>query len=282
MLASCGRSAQELGGRSNPVVITFVPSMGADRVRLAADAIVQVLSEKTRLAVEAHLPSDYAGAVEALCDDKAHVGMLNPFGYIVAHQRGCADMALAAERFGSREYNGQIIARAGSGITSLADLRGHSFCRPDAYSASGWIMPAIMMQTAGVDPATELGTVTDSGDHLSVVQAIYRGECDAGATFVDARAEVADSLPDVNDVVLVIANTARIPTGGVSFNPEVPAEVRDSLISAFQDMSRSRDGRTMLVELYSWSGLTQADDSSYDSFRQILEAAGIDIQQVGQ
>ncbi len=276
-LSACAPAEPELGEEENPVIISFVPSADADAVLASAEAITDVLSEKTGLAIDAVVPTSYVGAIEAMCDGENHASALNTFSYVVAHERECADVALASVRFGSPTYTGQIIARADSGIESVEDLAGKTFCRPDEFSTSGWIIPSITMAAAGIDPETGLAEVIDAGGHTGVVRAVYDGDCDAGATFVDARSNIAEESPDVNDVVVIVATSAEIPNDTIAFRPDVPAEVRDAIVSAFLEMAGNEEESVILQELYSWEGLIEVDDSFYDPFRQVLDASGIDV-----
>lgn len=277
-LSACAPAEPDLGTDENPIIISFVPSADADAVLASAEAITDVLEERTGLTIEAVVPTSYVGAIEALCDGENHASALNTFSYVVAHERECADVALASVRFGSPTYTGQIIARADSGIQSLEDLAGKTFCRPDEFSTSGWIIPSITMAAAGVDPETGLTEVIDAGGHTGVVRAVYDGDCDAGATFVDARTNIAEESPDVNEVVAVIATSAEIPNDTIAFRPDLPEETHDALVNAFIDMANDPDDNVILQELYSWESLIEVDDSFYDPFRQVLDASGIDVQ----
>ncbi len=267
-----------LGTEENPFVFVFVPSGDADVILASATAITDVVSEKTGLVIESQVPVSFIAAVEAMCAGEAHAGALNTFSYVLAHERGCADVDLVSERFGSTFYTGQIITRADSGITSIEDLAGKTFCRPDPDSTSGWIIPSIAMRAAGINPDTDLAEVIDAGGHTGVVRAVYNGDCDAGSTFTDARTNVAEEFPDVNEVVVVIATSPEIPNDTVSYRPDVPAEIVDAISGALLSMTEDEAEMEILAALYSWSGLQKVEDSFFDPFRQTLEAAGINIE----
>jgi len=276
-LSACAPKEPELGSAENPIIISFVPSADAAEVLASATQITDVLSEKTGLTITAVVPTSYVGAIEAMCNGEAAAAALNTFSYVVAHERGCADVALASVRFGSATYTGQIITRADSGINSIADLAGKSFCRPDEFSTSGWIIPSITMAANGVNPDTDLTEVIDAGGHTGVVRGVYNGDCDAGATFVDARTNIQEEAPDVLDVVVVIATSAEIPNDTMSWATDVPTEIRDKVDAALIEMAANPDENAILQELYSWESLIEVEDSFYDPFRQVLEASGIDI-----
>jgi phosphonate transport system substrate-binding protein len=269
---------QGLGTEENPVIWSFVPSQDSEQVLTGAQQIADLIEEKTGIVVRTNIATEYAGVIEAMCNGEAHMGALNTFGYVLASERGCAEVAVASVRYGSTFYTGQIVAGADTGIESLEDLNGKTFCRPDPLSTSGWIIPSIMMQANGIDPDTDLAQVLDANGHDGVITAVYNGDCDAGATFVDARSNVEDELADVKDKVLVIETSPEIPNDTISFSTEVPQEIRDQITEALLEIGSDEQYLEVLEETYSWQGLEAKDDSFYDPFRQVLDASGVDIE----
>ncbi len=275
----CGAYCPEpVGTEENPLVWVLVPSQDTEAVLAGADEIAAAIEEATGLVVEPLVTTDYTGAVEAMCNGEAHMGALNTFNYVLAHARGCAEVEVASVRFGSTFYSGQLVTRADSGIETVADLAGKTFCRPDPTSTSGWVIPSITMQANGVNPETDLEEIVDAGGHDGVIIAVYNGDCDAGSTFVDARGNVAEEFPDVNDVVVVIEESAPIPNDNISFVPDVEASIREQVIAVFLDLAGTEEGLEILNSVYSWSGMEVVEDSFYDGFRQQLEAAGLSIE----
>ena len=49
-------------------------------------------------------------------------------------------------------------------------------------------------------------------------------------------------------------------------------------MGAFLDLAGSEEGLAILNSVYSWSGVQIVDDDFYDGFRQQLEAAGLNIE----
>ena len=271
-------AAPELGTADNPLVFTFEPSADAGKVLASAEPITARLSELSGLTIKAEVPTSYVASVEAMCSGEAHIGALATFAYVLASSRGCAEVALVSVRSGASYYTGQIITKADSGIKTIADLKGKTFCRGEATSTSGWIMPSLLMKANGVDPDKDLKDIKDTGGHDKTVQAVYDGECDAGATFGDARTLVAEAHPDVNDKVVVIATTDNIPNDSVAFAPDVPEEVRAKVVKALMDMAANETDLKLLGDLYRWTGLEEQTDAFYDPFRQFLDAAGVKVE----
>jgi phosphonate transport system substrate-binding protein len=206
---------------------------------------------------------------------------LATFAYIMAADMGVAEAALVSVRRGSAFYNGQIIAGADSGVKTLTDFKGKTFARVDPLSTSGWIIPMITLKAAGVDPTRDM-KVVDAGSHDAVVAAVYNGEVDGGACFVDARTNIQKEHPDVMDKVVVLQVTVNIPNDGVQFHPSVPAELREKIVAALLKIAGTDEGKTALNTAYQWTALERHDDTFYDPFRQVLQAAGIKPEELMQ
>ena len=278
LLTSCGPG--KLGTEKNPIVWVFVPSGETERVTAGAESVVAMLEAETGLFFEVRVATEYAGAIEAMCADpaEAHMSSLATFAYVMAADRGCAEVAMLSVRFGSPTYNGQILVHADSGITDISQLAGKTFCRPDPLSASGWVVPSIMIKGAGVDPDTGLAEVVDAGSHDAVAAAVYDGTCDAGATYVDARTRIEEDYPDVMEQTVVIAIEPDIPNDGVQFQSAMPQELRDQIVAGLLAIAATEEGVEALKTAYQWEELIVADDSFYDAFRQILQAAGVSAE----
>jgi phosphonate transport system substrate-binding protein len=186
------------------------------------------------------------------------------------------------ERFGATYYNGQINVNADAGVESLEDLEGKVMCWVDPNSTSGYIIPRIMLAAEGVDPDEAFAQTVEAGSHNNVIIQVYNGECDAGATYVDARSAVEEDFPDVTEQVLVLAETTDIPNDSVAFIEEFPEEMRQEIVSALLDIASTEEGQEALNTLYSIDNLQEADDSFYDEFRADLSRAGIDIEELAE
>ena len=271
-----------LGSEENPLIWSFVPSGEMERVSAGAGEVADLVFEKTGIYIKTNVATEYAGVIEALASDppEAHMASLATFSYVLAADRGVAEAALVSVRYGSPTYNGQFIAGRNTGISRVSDLRGKTFARPDPLSTSGWIIPMLTMRAAGVNPETDLTEIVDAGSHDSVVAAVYNGDVDAGATYVDARSRIEDDYPDVMDKVVVIDVTEDIPNDGVQFSPVVPADLREKIVTALLEIAATDEGKAALKTAYQWNALERHDDTFYDPFRQVLQAAGLDITEL--
>src|SRR3990170_4961665 len=278
LLPACGAGTPELGTEENPIQWVFVPSGELERVTAGAQSVADLIFSETGLVIETFVATDYTAAIEAMCADpaQAQIGSLATFAYITAADRGCAEAELVSVRRGSTSYNGQIIFNVNSGIVAgdYSTLAGMTYCGSEETSTSGWIIPSIMMRSGGIDIEADI-EVTWSGSHDATASQVYAGDCDFGGTFVDARTTIEEAYPDVMDVVGVFEVSIPIPNDGVQYATEFPRELRDQINTALLAIAQTTEGQEALDTAYQWGGLEQHDDTFYDPFRQLLDAAGV-------
>lgn len=282
LLASCAPKEAELGTEENPIILSFVPSGDTPDIIASADVIADLLSEKTGYVIKGNVATSYSAVIEAMGTGKAHMGTLATFAYILANQKYGVECALVSVRYGTAYYNGEIIAGADTGITKLEDLKDKTMCWVDATSASGYIVPRIMVMAAGVDPDTDLAQQIEVGSHDGVALAVYQGDCDAGACYIDARDKIEDDFPDVKEKTIVIAESPEIPNDGLQFIKDFPPEMRENIVKAFLEIMDTEEGVEVMGKAYGWAAVTEKDDSFYDGFRAVLDASGIDVEELAK
>lgn len=295
VLAGCGSKASTLGTADNPIVVAFEPSGTSQEITTGGQELLDQLSQETGLTFKGVVPTSYAALTEAMGSGNAQIGWMATFAYILAHQKGYADVALITSRFGSDHYGSQFIANVSSGFTpanttekpateadlpTLLQFKGKTPCFADPESTSGYVIPLIFLKKAGLTDA-DIPDPVFTGGHTQTVTSIYTGGiCDYGATFVDARSNITEDHPDVKDVVQIVFKTEPIiPNDNMSYAPDMPQNLRDQITNAMVKIAGTEAGKTALNDLYQIEGLTLVDDTAYDQFRSYLTASGIDLSQ---
>jgi len=285
--------AGELGSPEKPIIITFVPSGDVPTITKAGNETVECLGKITGLSYKIEVGTSYAVSIEAMGAGKAHAGFLATFAAILAREKYGIEPALVASRAyatndldpdkdlkGTQQtfYKGQFITKKGSGIKSIADLKGKTFCGVDATSTSGWIIPSINLKANGIDPAKDLKAVTYAGSHDNVVIAVYKGDCDAGATYVDARdaPAVLKAYPDVKDKVEPFFISIRIPNDGLQFIKGFDPKLRDATVDGLLSMMADPGGKAVVKRAYTYDALQKVPVTFYDEFKDLLKKAGVD------
>jgi phosphonate transport system substrate-binding protein len=287
--------AGELGSPDEPIVLAFVPSGDTGKITKAGNAIAECLSKMTGLSYKIEVGTTYAASIEAMGANKAHVGFLNTFSILLAREKYGIEPALINLRKYSTNaidpdkdlagklspyYKGQFITQAASGIKTLADLKGKTFCFVDPNSASGYIIPRIILKANGIDPEKDLKATQNAGSHPNVAVAVYKGDCDAGVTFIDvltdAAANLKEKFPDIATKVVAFADSDRIPNDGVQYVKSLDPAIKDATTTALLAMAADKGGVAVLGNLYSINGYSKLDKPYYEDFGAVLKKAGVD------
>ncbi len=206
----------------------------------------------------------------------------NSLLYVILKARQGARLVAADRRgaFGVRT-RGAIIARAGSGIETVADLAGKRFVFGPQWAPFGFLAPYALLLEGGVDPETDLGYYAiphGSWKHEKAIYAVLYGAFDAGAApLIDLEEMAADGKIAADDFV-VLARSDPAPYCTVAAAPGVPASwverVRDALLAAGPDTTAEVDGeRLAVLKRALLTGFDAVSDADYDPVRAWARAA---------
>lgn len=169
-----------IGSPEHPIKVLFVPSVDAQVIVSGGEIMAQALNEATGLTFEVVVPTSYAATIEEMCASPSDtMGFIPGLGYALASQLCGVDVAFKAIRFGYSEYWAQILVPRDSDIDSLDDLDGLKWGYGDPGSTSGYMVPLVMFQEAGISPEP----VETGGSHNGAALALYNGSVDFATTF---------------------------------------------------------------------------------------------------
>lgn len=276
------------GSKENPIRIALVPSQEAGKVVTSANKLIDILHVKTGYWFVTYTPSNYIVAVEAFGTNKADIGFLNTFSYILAQRKYGAEAVLKiVRRNGDTTYGGQFIAHVDSRINSLKDLHGKRVAFVDPASASGYILPKAQLNSVGVQPAQEVFAQR----HDNVVMMVYQRQVDAGAAYYsapdretgetqDAVALVLKQYPDAHKKLKTICYTERIANDPIIFRKNFPREMRESIVSTLVEIFHTPEGKKIMSGLYGIEGLLPCRDEDYEPLRRMLKEQGMDVEEL--
>jgi phosphonate transport system substrate-binding protein len=171
-----------------------------------------------------------------------------------------------------RQFHSLFITRANSGITSLAQLKGKTFCFGDINSTSGHLYPYLAMKKAGISGDKSLKSFRYTGSHPATIQGVAAGVCDAGAVDetvwksmaadhkLPADLKVFKSFGPFADYVWV----ARKDLG--------PQE-RQAVAAAFLRLQPGRDAK--VLDILRGQHFIRADDKSYADVERTAKELGL-------
>ena len=284
----------ELGQPENPLILALPPSANSQAEIDAATLIAAQLTERTGYTVVTVIPDSDAALVEAFQKGNAHIALLVPYGYALAHKNESVKAAFAVVKDGKSLYGSQFLATRKAGFTSyfnpldeintikearvaLAQFADKKPCWSDERSPSGYVIPLGFLKANEI--ATRPAAFVEG--HPTVVRSLYAGGiCDLGATYIDARKfpSLEDQFPDLIEQVVVIWRIPEIiPYNVMVFSARMPQPMRDLFTSIIPVIMQTDEGKAAFKTLYEIDELQQVNDGFYNEFRTYLDASGLDL-----
>lgn len=275
-------ATQATGYVPESLTVQFVPSQNADTLEAKAKPLEKLLSDKIGIPVKVSVSTDYNTIVEAMASKKVDVGFLPPTAYVLAKEKGAAEVILQAQRFGVKEetgeptnelvdfYKSMIIVKKDSPIQTVADLKGKKIAYQNVTSSAGYVWPAALLMDNGLDPLKDVEPITVKG-HDQGVLAVLNGDVDAAGIFQDARNTVKKDYPKVFEDTRVLAFTEAIPNDTISVRSDMSKEWIEKLQKAFIEIGKDEEGHKIISEIYTHEGYVVSDDSKFDVVREYGE-----------
>ncbi|MBX3015651.1 MAG: phosphate/phosphite/phosphonate ABC transporter substrate-binding protein [Caldilineaceae bacterium] len=278
------------------------------------------MEEALGIPVELFTGTSYSAVIEAMRAERVEAMLVGPFAYVLAVQEAQAEalainMGLEADATSydpdaPTHYYSTIFTKKGSGITTLADLKGKDFTFVDPASTSGHLAPKTTLLKAGINPDTDMKTVF-AGSHPSSVLAVWNDQAPAGATYENnlymlaaegqidfcgfpdgktARKRTAAEIQAVYDAcpegsLVIIAFSDEIPSTPFAIRSTLP----DSLKTAVKDaLLAIKEDDALVTELASWYVDPSADlgleslDQYYNSLRDIAKLLDLDLKELAR
>jgi len=204
----------------------------------------------------------------------------NSLLYILLKERYNLTLLASEKRgnFGSRS-GGAIIARKGSGITELSQIKGKRFAFGPMLAPTGYLAEYDLMLRSGIDPEKDLGAYTipsGSFKHEKLVYGVLFGEYDvSAATLLDLETMTKEGKITADDFT-ILAQTPLIPycTFGAAAKTDqaLVAKVRKALLELKAADTAEVDGENLKVLKAAWiDGYEELTDKDYDSVREMAK-----------
>lgn len=266
-------AAMTLGTADDPIKVLFVPSVDAQVITSGGQLLADALKEATGLEFEVAVPTSYAATAEEMCAaPEKTMGFIPGLLYVLATDLCGVDVSFKAVRYGYSVYWTEFLVPRDSDVSSVDDLDGLTWAYPDAGSTSGFMVPTVMFDEAGITP----GETVEAGSHNAAALAVYNGDADVGTVFyspwlntageswdgtsenadipadlvdscevtaedqlwcgdyrvLDARANVRTDAPDIIQKTKIAFISPEIPNDTLSFGSEFPADLRSQIEDA--------------------------------------------------
>lgn len=202
----------------------------------------------------------------------------NSLLYIILRENYKIELIASDKRgnYGART-GGAIIARKGSGITKLSDIRGKRMVFGPMLAPTGYLAEYDLMLRSGIDPEKDLAFYaipSGSYKHEKLVYGVLFGQYDVGAApLLDLEVMTREGKIAPDDFV-ILGQTPIIPycTFGAASktDPKLVAKFRQALLDLKPSDTVEINGEKVKVLKAAWAdGYEQLLDKDYDPIRDM-------------
>jgi phosphonate transport system substrate-binding protein len=245
--------------------------------------IGKLISDKLGCDVKVFVTTNYNAEIEAMRNGKLEIGEFGPLGYVLAHQ---VAKAQAVAAFGTKDgkpdtYWASIVTYPGSGIKTLADIRGHSFAFSDPASTSGHLFPAYALRKAGLDPDKDLRPIY-AGSHTASFEALYNHKVDAGELNSEQEESAKQRGHYKEGDLVFLWKSDPIPNDPIAVRGDLPDSLKQRLTTVLQtlDLSSLSEADRKIMVGNNIIRLVPQNDAAYDNIRDLVKTLNIDLSKL--
>jgi len=255
--------------------VSAIPDENPNELLSIYTPFAEYLAKELRLKVQFTPVVDYAATVEGLAARKLDLVWYGGFTSVQAVRRTNGTAKRLVLRQEDAEFKSVFIAKPGSGINSLADLKGKTFAFGSVSSTSGHLMPRSFILKANLNPEKDFKQVAYSGAHDATALWVESGKVDAGAlNFL-----VWDKLVQTKKVDLTKVNVFWTTPPYVDYvwtaRGDLDKGLQERIAAAFLKLDYGNPEHKRLLDLHRTKKYIKATDEEWKGIEEAAVAAGL-------
>ena len=255
--------------------VSAIPDENPSELLRIYAPFAEYLAKELKMKVQFTPVVDYAATVEGLAAGKLDLVWYGGFTSVQAVRRTNGTAKRLVLRQEDAEFKSVFVTRPGSGITSLADLKGKTFAFGSVGSTSGHLMPRFFILKAGLNPERDFKQFAYSGAHDATALWVESGKVDAGAlNFL-----VWDKLVQTKKVDLAKVNVFWTTPPYVDYvwtaRGDLDKGLQEKISSAFLKLDYQNPEHRKLLDLHRTKKYIRANDEDWKATEEAAIAAGL-------
>ncbi len=255
--------------------VSAIPDENPNELLRIYTPFAEYLAKELGMKVQFTPVVDYAATVEGLAAKKLDLVWYGGFTSVQAVRRTNGTAKRLVLREEDAEFKSVFIARPGSGIHSLTDLKGKTLAFGSISSTSGSLMPRFFLLKAGLVPERDFKQVAYSGAHDATALWVESGKVDAGAlNFL-----VWDKLVQTKKVDLSKVNVFWTTPPYVDYvwttRGDLDKGLQERIAAAFLKLDYQNPEHRKLLDLHRTKKYIRANDEDWKGVEEAAVAAGL-------
>lgn len=276
------------GQSYRPAKLRFASISGADEEASTArnKLFVDYLAKTLGIQIDYVQTTDYSSVIEAMRAGRIDIAGFGPFSFVIAASEANAEplVALPNQTTGLLGYKSLIITNVGSGVNTIADLKGKTMAFADPASTSGHLFPRLILANNGItDYKTYFKEVVFSGGHDASLLAVENNRIDAAGvcdTCIDRffREGKADKSK-----IKVIAESETIPPSPISVRADLDPDLKTRITDAYVAMLTNAPEVIQKANALTSPpkhGYAKVNDAQFNVIRDVAVKLKVDLKEL--
>ena len=255
--------------------VSAIPDENPNELLRIYAPFVEYLSKELKMKVQFTPVVDYAATVEGLAAKKLDLVWYGGLTSVQAVRRTNGTAKRLVLRQEDAEFKSVFIARPGSGINSLADLKGKTFAFGSVSSTSGHLMPRFFLLKANLNPERDFKQAAFSGAHDATALWVESGKVDAGAlNFLVWQKLIETKKVDLSKVNVFWTTPPYVDYVWTA-RGELDKGLQERITAAFLKLDYQNPEHKRLLDLHRTKKYIRANDEDWRGTEEAARAAGL-------
>ncbi len=255
--------------------VSAIPDENPTELLRIYTPFAQYLARELGMKVQFTPVVDYAATVEGLAAKKLDLVWYGGFTSVQAVRRTQGRATRLALRQEDAEFKSVFIAKPGSGIKTLPDLKGKTFAFGSVGSTSGHLMPRSFLLEAKVNPERDFRQVAYSGAHDATALWVESGKVEAGAlNFLVWDKLVTTKKVDLSKVDVFYTTPPYVDYVWTA-RGDLDRGLQERITAAFLKLDYNNPEHRQLLDLHRTRKYIKANDADWKGIEEAAIAAGL-------
>ncbi len=270
-------SAAAVGGAYVPEVlrVSAIPAENPAELSRIYTPFAEYLARETGLKVQFTPVVDYAATVEGLAARRLDLVWYGGLTSVQAVRKTDGNARRLVLRQEDAEFKSVFVAKPGSGIKGLDDLKGKTFAFGSVGSTSGHLMPRYFLLQAKLTPERDLKQVAYSGAHDATALWVESGKVEAGALNFLVWDKMLQGKKVDPAKVNVFYTTPPYVDYCWTVRGDLDRGLQDKLGAAFLKLDYANPEHRKLLDLHRTKKYLRANDGDWKTIEDAALAAGL-------
>lgn len=254
--------------------VSAIPDEAPTELQRKFAPLGRYLERELKMKVEFTPVTDYAATVEGLAAKKLDMVWYGGFTFVQARLRTKGAAIPLVQREEDEKFRSVFITRAGSGVKSIADLKGRNFTFGSVSSTSGHLMPRYFLLKQGIDPDKDM-RIAFSGAHDATAFQVAGGKVDAGALNISVWEKLVEEKRVDAKQVHVFYTTPPYFDYNWTVRGDLDPKVIERIRKAFLALDAGNPEHREILKLQRAARFIPTRPENYKSIEEAARSAGL-------